>query len=152
MSDKKTAAPKSWPDSEVKALIAAYTAAGFDNSKLGELMAGKTAAQCRSKLVSLGEYKKAEEAKKAIAEGGTGKKIEIVNAVEIFAGLAKGSLASLEKASKSELELLARRMTELSDQYNATIPADADPARRAVDVEGYQTADIADAEPVTSGM
>lgn len=152
MTVAKAAAPKSWPDSEVKALIAAYEKSGKDNSKLGELMAGKTAAQCRSKLVQLGEYKKAEEVKKSAAEGGSGKKIEIVNAVEIFAGLAKGSLASLEKASKSELELLARRMTELSDQYNATIPAEADPARRAVSVDGYETADIADAEPVTSGM
>lgn len=151
MTVAKAAAPKSWPDSEVKALTAAYAACGFDNSKLGELMAGKTAAQCRSKLVQLGQYKKAEEVKKSAAEGGSGKKIEIVNAVEIFAGLAKGSLASLEKASKSELELLARRMTELSDQYNATIPADADPARRAVSVDGYETADIAD-EPQTSGM
>lgn len=150
--EKKALAAKSWPENEVKALLAAYAASGYDNSKLGELMAGKTAAQCRSKLVSLGEYVKAEEVKKSAAEGGSGKKIEIVNAVEIFAGLAKGSLASLEKASKSELELLARRMTELSDQYNATIPADADPARRAVSVDGYETADIADTEPVTSGM
>lgn len=150
--EKKPAAPKSWPENEVKQLTAAYAAAGFDNSKLGELMAGKTAAQCRSKLVQLGEYKKAEEVKKSAAEGGSGKKIEIVTAIEIFAGLSKGALASLEKGAKSELELLARRMTELSDQYNATIPSDVDPARRAVTVDGYQTADIADAEPVTSGM
>lgn len=151
MPVEKKAAAKAWPDSEVKQLVAAYAASGNDNSKLGELMAGKTAAQCRSKLVSLGEYVKAEEVKKSAAEGGSGKKIEIVNAIEIFAGLAKGSLASLEKASKSELELLTRRMTELSDQYNASIPADADPARRIVDVEGYKTADVAE-EVQTSGM
>lgn len=134
--EKKAAAPKSWPENEVKALLAAYAASGKDNSKLGELMAGKTAAQCRSKLVSLGEYVKADAAaEKAGSE--PARKVSIVKAIEIFAGVPAGSLETLEKAAKPQLELLAKRLTELSDQYNATIPSDVDPV---------------DSEPVTSGM
>ena len=136
--EKKAAAPKSWPENEVKALIAAYAAAGFDNSKLGELMAGKTAAQCRSKLVSLGEYVKADATAAGKAGSEPARKISIVKAIEIFAGVPAGSLETLEKAAKPQLELLAKRLTELSDQYNATIPADSDP----VEVD----------EPQTSGM
>lgn len=124
-TEKKAPAAKSWPENEVKALLAAYAASGYDNSKLGELMAGKTAAQCRSKLVQLKEYRKTETAaEKAGSE--PARKVSIVKAIEIFAGVPAGSLETLEKAAKPQLELLARRLTELSDQYNATIPADTD--------------------------
>lgn len=147
---EKKAAAKSWPENEVKALLAAYAASGYDNSKLGELMAGKTAAQCRSKLVQLKEYRKTETAaEKAGSE--PARKVSIVKAIEIFAGVPAGSLETLEKAAKPQLELLVRRLTELSDQYNATIPAESDPARRAVNVDGYETADVADAVE-TNGM
>lgn len=150
MSTKEKApAAKAWPQSEVDQLLAAYAACGKDNSKLGELMAGKTAAQCRSKLVQLKAYEKAEAAKKAGSE--PARKVSIVTAIEIFAGVPAGSLETLEKAAKPQLELLARRLTELSDQYNATIPAESDPARRAVNVDGYETADVADAVE-TNGM
>lgn len=131
--EKKAPAAKSWPQAEVDQLLAAYAACGYDNSKLGELMAGKTAAQCRSKLVQLKEYRKTETAaEKAGSE--PARKVSIVKAIEIFAGVPAGSLETLEKAAKPQLELLARRLTELSDQYNATIPAETDD------------------EPVTSGM
>lgn len=151
MSTKEKApAAKAWPQSEVDQLLAAYEASGYDNSKLGELMAGKTAAQCRSKLVSLKAYRKTETAaEKAGSE--PARKVSIVAAIEIFAGVPKGALETLEKAAKPQLELLARRLTELSDQYNATIPADQDPARRSVNVDGYETADVAYAVE-TNGM
>lgn len=132
---KSTAAAKAWPDSEVDQLLAAYKASGYDNSKLGELMAGKTAAQCRSKLVSLGKYVKPDTAAKAGSE--PARKVSIVKAIEIFAGLPTGSLETLEKAAKPQLELLAKRLTELSDQYNATIPAETDDEpTEAVEVNG----------------
>lgn len=123
-TEKKAAAAKAWPQAEVDQLLAAYEASGYDNSQLGELMAGKTAAQCRSKLVSLKAYRKADETIKAGSE--PARKVSIVKAIEIFAGVPAGSLETLEKAAKPQLELLARRLTELSDQYNATIPADTD--------------------------
>lgn len=133
-TEKKAAAAKAWPQSEVDQLLAAYAASGYDNSKLDKLMAGKTAAQCRSKLVSLGQYKKADTtAEKAGSE--PARKVSIVKAIEIFAGVPAGSLETLEKAAKPQLELLAKRLTELSDQYNATIPSDDEPTE-AVDVNG----------------
>lgn len=130
---KSTTTAKAWPDSEVDQLLAAYKASGYDNSKLADLMAGKTAAQCRSKLVSLGKYHKPEEKTKAGSE--PARKVSIVKAIEIFAGVPAGSLESLEKAAKPQLELLAKRLTELSDQYNATIPSDDEPTE-AVEVNG----------------
>lgn len=148
MTTAKTAT--NWTDAQVKALETGYNG---DNTKEGleALCSGKTAPAIRSKLVSLGIYEKADAVKKPVTEGGTGRKIEIVNAVEIFAGLAKGSLASLEKAAKGELELLAKRMTELSDQYNATIPKTEPDQAVVVTVDGYETQDV-EAEVQTSGM
>ena len=89
-TEKKAAAVKAWPQSEVDQLLAAYEASGYDNSKLADLMAGKTAAQCRSKLVSLKAYRKPDETMKAGSE--PARKVSIVKAIEIFSGLPAGRL------------------------------------------------------------
>lgn len=137
------AAAKTWSDVETEKLVEAYKASGCDNSKLDQLMAGKTAAQCRSKLVSLGEYVKAEPAAKTSADVESSRKSGFVKAIEILASLPAGSLASLEKAAKPELQKLAEALTLASDRHNA-----ANPAPAADNIDPYDT----DPDAITSGM
>lgn len=133
MSDKKTTAAPNWSAAQL-AQLEGYNG---DNSAeaLGSLVAGKTAAAVRSKLVSLGKYKKADPVAKAAAEGKAApvKKLAQVCAIEIMLSLPEGSLATLEKAAKGELQKLADAIIkqsersaaerkELIEQYAATIP------------------------------
>jgi hypothetical protein len=135
---KKPTATKAdlWPQSAIDSIKSQYTGPECnDSSILEKFVAGKTAAQVRGKLVSLGIYVKGEpKAAESSAASTAARKGSLVKAIEIFAGLPAGSLESLEKASKPELQLLSLRLTELSDQYNASIPSEVDD------------------EPATSGM
>jgi hypothetical protein len=80
--------------------------------------AGKTLNMVRSKAVNMDVYQKATT--KSVGVSGTvTRKIEFVNAIEILASLNKGSLASLEKASKPQLEALANALTSKSDKQAA---------------------------------
>lgn len=108
-----------WTDAQVAQLEKAYIGAEC-NGNLDTLIAGKTAAAVRSKLVSLGLYEKADPAAaKAAAGTAAQRKIQIVNAIEILTGCGKGTLDTLEKASKPQLEALAKALTLLSDRSNA---------------------------------
>jgi hypothetical protein len=126
---KKPAAAKAdlWPQSAIDSIKSQYTGPECNDSAILEkFVAGKTAAQVRGKLVSLGIYVKGEVKTAESAASTAARKGSLVKAIEIFAGLPAGSLESLEKASKPELQLLSLRLTELSDQYNASIPSEVD--------------------------
>jgi hypothetical protein len=143
---KKPAVAKTWSDSETAQLVERYKASGFDNSKLDSLMAGKTAAQCRSKLVSLGEYRKAEPAAKTSADVESSRKSGFVKAIEILASLPAGSLASLEKAAKPELQKLAEALTLASERVNVDQAAQ-------LDMQAQYAATMPEGEEIqTSGM
>lgn len=117
MTNKK--AVTNWTDAQVTMLETAYTGSEC-NASLDTMIAGKTVAAVRSKLVSLGLYEKADPAA-VKAAGGTAaqRKIQIVSAIEILTGMPKDSLETLEKASKPQLEALAKALTLLSDRSNA---------------------------------
>jgi hypothetical protein len=120
MTDKNTAPKKSastWSDAQVKQLETAYTGSEC-NASLDNMIAGKTAAAVRSKLVSLGLYEKADPTAKAAASVAS-RKPSIVKAIEILVGVKTGELETLEKASKPQLEALAAALTKLSDRSNA---------------------------------
>lgn len=93
------------------------------NDALSELrkvkgLESKTIPSLRSKVVNLGYYQKAA-AKPAAGGKVSQRKIEYVRAAETLVGMRKGSLDTLEKASKLELEALCKALTELSDKANA---------------------------------
>lgn len=115
----KTASAKvpSWSDAQVKALTDGYKG---DNSTAGliALCSGKTAAEVRGKLVSLGIYKKSDTPK-TVGGKPAAKKIEIVNAIEILLSMPKNSLESLEKAAKPQLDALAAKLVAMSDKQAA---------------------------------
>lgn len=120
MTTAKKATPSAgWTDSQIEALKAGYNG---DNSTtaLAALVAGKTAAMARSKLVNLGLYIKADPAAKT-ADGKPAKasKIQLVSAVEILLSMPVDSLNTLEKASKGQLEALAATLAKLSDKAAA---------------------------------
>lgn len=105
-----------WTPEAEQALQAVYT--GNDmNSKLGKLVEGKSAAAVRSKLVSLGAYERNET--RAVGGASSTRKIEVVRSVETILSMPKGSLDSLEKGKKSELESLAERLIAYSDSQAA---------------------------------
>lgn len=116
---KKTTPSAGWTDTQIAALKAAYNG---DNSTeaLAALVAGKSAAMARSKLVNLGLYIKADPAAKT-AEGKPAKssKIQLVNAIEILLSQPVDSLNTLEKASKPQLEALAATLAKLSNKSDA---------------------------------
>lgn len=97
------------------------------NEMLSELrkvegLTGKTIPSLRAKTNQLGYYQKIE--KKATVGGTpTKRKMEFVNGIEILANMPKGSLDSLEKGSKVQLEALAKAFQSLSDSYNAELDA-----------------------------
>lgn len=158
-ANKATPAAKSgnWSESDLKSLEA-YKG---DNSSeaLQALCKGKSVAAIRSKLVSLGVYKKADPAAKtADGKAQPAKKLAIVGTIEILLGLPAESLNSLEKASKAELQKIADQLVNISErqaadagdmaaQYVATMPEDRDQPSITVEIDGYQTQDV-----VTSGM
>lgn len=117
MTKAQTAATaKAWtPELEAK-LEASYTGKEM-NDQLGNLITGKTAAAVRSKLVSMGLYEKNDP--RSVGGASSTRKIEIVNAIEILLSKEKGSFASLEKASKPELEALSAALVALSDRDEA---------------------------------
>lgn len=100
-----------WDEKSEQALQAAYKGRA-DNDKLGSMVAGKSAAAVRSKLVSLGIYEKNAPSK--VGGASSSRKIESVRAIEKIAGLSKGALESLEKARKDELEQLAETLAKLA--------------------------------------
>ena len=100
-----------WDEQAEQALASAYTGRA-DNDKLGSLVEGKSAAAVRSKLVSLGIYEKNEP--KSVGGASSSRKIESVRAIEAIAGMGKGTLDSLEKARKDELETLAATLAKLA--------------------------------------
>lgn len=81
----------------------------------------KTVPMLRSKVVNLGYYKKAEKAR-VVGAPVAKRKLEYVSAIEIFTSLPAGSLASLEKASKPELEKLNAALVALNDTQAAEEP------------------------------
>ena len=107
-----------WTDAQVAQLETAYTGSEC-NANLDTMIAGKTAAAVRSKLVSLGLYEKADPAAAKAGTAAGQRKVQIVTAIEILTGMPKDSLETLEKASKPQLEALAEALTKLSDRSNA---------------------------------
>jgi hypothetical protein len=87
------------------------------NDQLGKLVEGKSAAAVRSKLVSLGVYEKNEPRK--VGGASSTRKIEIVHAIETMLSKDRDSLASLEKASKAELDALSKAIIAISDNQEA---------------------------------
>lgn len=96
-----------------------------DLTSEGGLLAGiVTAPQLRGKAVSDGYYKKKTQAEKA-GEHGTSqvRKASIVSAIETIASMPKGSLESLGKAKKPELEALSNALIAMSDRQDADAKA-----------------------------
>lgn len=119
MKDAANKKASNWTDAQVSQLEKAYTGSEC-NASLDTMIAGKTAAAVRSKLVSLGLYEKADPAAAKAASGTAAqRKVQIVSAIEILTGMPKNSLETLEKASKPQLEALAKALTQLSDRSNA---------------------------------
>lgn len=111
-----------WDAKTEAALKAAYEKAGKPNdtdalAELGKQFDNKTAVAIRGKLVSLGIYEKGEP--KAVGGASSTRKSQIVTGIEILASMKKGSLESLEKASKPQLEALADALKNLSERHNA---------------------------------
>lgn len=98
-----------WPTETVQELTAMYDG---DNSKLPEIAAKlkKSVPSIRSKLVNLGVYVKPETPKK-VGGASSVRKIQLVNEVAEHLKMGKGSLESLEKASKADLESLLKAVT-----------------------------------------
>ena len=86
----------------------------------GDLSGILSASQLRGKAVSMGHYQKKTEAEKS-SENGTSqtRKSEYVNALEIFASMPKGSLESLGKGKKPELEALVNALSARNDSQSA---------------------------------
>lgn len=117
----------------VEAIFEANGHEGITNQQVNELtsegglLAGiVTAPQLRGKAVSDGYYKKKTQAEKA-GEHGTSqvRKASIVSAIETIASMPKGSLESLGKAKKPELEALSAALIAMSDRQDADAKADA---------------------------
>lgn len=106
-----------WTPEAEQALQAVYTGNEM-NGELGKLVEGKSSAAVRSKLVSLGAYEKNET--RAVGGASSTKKIEVVRSVETILSMPKGSLDSLEKGKKQELESLAERLIAYSDSQAAS--------------------------------
>jgi hypothetical protein len=125
---KETTAAAAWSPVQLSAITAAAerTESGLltneDVTALAKtepfVSAGKTLNMVRSKAVNMDMYQKAT-AKSVGVSGTVTRKIEFVNAIEILASLNKGALASLEKASKPQLEALANALTSKSDKQAA---------------------------------
>lgn len=113
---KANATANAWPEAVEAQLAEKYTGREM-NDQLGKLVEGKTAAMVRSKLVSMGLYEKNEA--RAVGGASQTRKLDLVRGVEILTGLPKGSLDSLEKAKKDELDALASALTHLSDTHEA---------------------------------
>lgn len=158
MTTKTAEKATNWPQADLDKLQA-YKG---DNTTEGlqALIPSKSVAAIRSKLVSLGMYKKADPKAKATADGkaAPAKKLAIVGTIETLLGLPAESLNSLEKAAKGELQKIAEQLVMLSErqaadqgdlvaQYVATMPADQDPQAVKVVIDGYETDDLP-----TSGM
>lgn len=116
------AAKNGWDAATEAALKARYENEGSpsdtaDLLKIGGDFGGKTAAQIRGKLVSMGIYQKGEP--KAVGGASQTRKLHIVNSIEILLSQKKGAFASLEKASKAELDALAAALVALSDSKAA---------------------------------
>ena len=158
MTTKTPTKATNWPQADLDKLN------GYkgDNSAeaLQALNPAKTVAAIRSKLVSLGLYKKAEATAAKTADGkpAPAKKLAIVGTIETLLGLPAESLNSLEKAAKGELQRIAEQLVLISErqaadqgdlvaQYVATMPADKDPQSVTVEIDGYETQDLP-----TSGM
>lgn len=92
----------------------------------GELAGIASEAQLRGKAVNTGYYQKKTQAEKA-GEHGTSqvRKASIVSAIETMSSLPKGSLESLGKGKKPELELLSNALIAMSDKRDADAKADA---------------------------
>ena len=129
-----TAKTGNWSDADLKGLEG-YQAGQNSAEQLQALCPAKSVAAIRSKLVSLGKYKKADEVPAAdgTAKAAPAKKLATVCAIETLLSLPVGSLATFEKASKQELQKLAEALVllserqaadrkELTAQYDATIP------------------------------
>ena len=119
MTTAKKATPSAgWTDAQIEALKAGYNG---DNSAtaLAALVAGKSAAMARSKLVNLGLYIKADPAAKVDGKPAKSSKIQLVNAIEVLLSQPVDSLNTLEKASKSQLEALAAALAKANNKFHA---------------------------------
>ena len=102
-----------WSKESEQALQSVYTGNEM-NDQLGKLVEGKSAAAVRSKLVSLGVYEKNEP--KAVGGASGTRKLEFVRGIETMLSMKTGSLDSLEKSRKDELEALANALTKVGDK------------------------------------
>jgi hypothetical protein len=88
--------------------------------KGGELHDLITVSQLRGKAVNSGYYAKKTESEKA-SEHGTSqvRKASIVSAIETILSMPKGSLESLGKAQKPQLQALSDALIAVSDKQDA---------------------------------
>jgi len=128
MTDSKTYTPV-----QIAAIEAAFEACAKgeklnnDDAKRltdSEVFSNKNLDEVRGKIVSLGYYKAAK--KVAVGSGGvvTKRKMEYVQAIETLTNNEKGSLASFEKGSKPQLEMLSNSLVKQSDRFNAELLGD----------------------------
>ena len=105
----------SWTPAMVETLTSAYTG---DNAQLSTIAKdlGKTVSMVRGKLVNLGEY--VPNAARPTGGKVATRKISLVRAAEILLSMNEGSLDSLEKASKPDLDRLNEALIALSDARN----------------------------------
>lgn len=130
MTDTKKAVEFSWTDAVIAQAVELYQAADVETrntkpelGKIAIVIGAKSAQSVMSKLVTEGVYIKSES--KGTAGGNSvTQKCQIVSAVEIMLSLKKGSLATLGKANKQELQALADALTKISEKQDADKKAD----------------------------
>lgn len=123
----KTPAAFSWDEKNVAAAAELYLALGKDVrntkpelAKIAAAVGAKSAQSVMSKLVSEGVYEKSDA---PTSTGGTAtQKCQIVNSVETILSLKKGSLGTLGKANKQELQMLVDALIKTSDSKAAETP------------------------------
>lgn len=130
---------KEWNEKQVARIlaVAAEQKTGTIDNEIAKTLSkekvfeGRTVNSIRAKAVSEGVYQKADAPRKVGGETAK-RKIEFVRGAEILLNLKQGSLDTLEKASKADLEALTGALTTLSDNYNAELeasePSDSEPS------------------------
>lgn len=119
-STTKAPAAFAWDEKNVAAAAELYLALGKDVrntkpelAKIAAAVGAKSAQSVMSKLVSEGVYEKSDA---PTSTGGTAtQKCQIVNSVETILSLKKGSLGTLGKANKQELQMLVDALIKTSD-------------------------------------
>lgn len=123
----KAPAAFSWDEKTVAKATELYNALGKDVrntkpelAKIAAAVGAKSAQSVMSKLVSEGVYEKSDA---PTSTGGTAtQKCQIVNSIETILSLKKGSLGTLGKANKQELQMMVEALIKSSDTKAAETP------------------------------